>query len=86
MARIRTIKEMMASRQSPEATRETTAQAEREARIRARIREAAPEMYALLRRLAYEPVGGPEASDREVLNALTDDARALLAKIDAKEN
>ena len=41
----------------------------------------APNLVAALEKIAYEPFGHPEASCREVLQAITDCARAALAKV-----
>jgi hypothetical protein len=41
----------------------------------------APELADVLRRIAFEPFGHAEASDREVLDAITALARATLARL-----
>lgn len=40
---------------------------------------AAKEMEKFVRRVAYEPIGDAEATDREVLDLITSEARHLLA-------
>lgn len=56
----------------------------RPAHANAALFAASPKMCALLRKLAYEPIGHAEASAREILDALTAEARSILAiaKID----
>lgn len=46
----------------------------------AKLIAAAPEMAEALRKIAFEPFGAAEASDRQVLDAITELARAALAK------
>lgn len=41
---------------------------------------AAPDLLAALRRIAYEPFGHPDASHREVLDAITEFARTAITK------
>jgi hypothetical protein len=46
----------------------------------ARLIAAAPDLYETLRKIAFDPIGHPEASDSEILNAITELARAAIAK------
>lgn len=48
-----------------------------------RAREVNAELVALLRQIAFEPFGPAEASHEHVLTAITDLARAALAKAEA---
>jgi hypothetical protein len=45
----------------------------------------APTMAVFLEKVAYEPVGRPEASDAEILQALTDEARSILRAVRGEE-
>lgn len=47
----------------------------------ARLIAAAPELVAIVNRVAFEPIGDAEASYRDVLSQLTVEARALLVRI-----
>jgi hypothetical protein len=49
-----------------------------------RLERENAEMVALIRRVAFEPVGPSDASHETVLEMLTAEARALLAKIEGK--
>jgi len=50
----------------------------------ARLIAAAPEMWKLIHRVAFEPVGASDASHATVLEMLTGEARALLARIEGE--
>ena len=52
----------------------------------ARLIAAAPEMLALIHRVAFEPVGASDASHATVLEMLTQEARALLARIEGEKS
>ena len=43
------------------------------------------DLLAALGKVAYEPIGGAEATDREVLNGVVEIARAAIAKVEGKK-
>ena len=45
--------------------------------------DEAPAMLEALRRIAFEPIGHPEASPAQVLIQIADEARAIIAKIES---
>lgn len=49
----------------------------------ARLIRAAPELLEALRKIAFEPFGNPEASDRHILDAITEFARGAIAKAES---
>lgn len=53
-----------------------------EAQANARLIAAAPTLLAWIRRVAYEPIGDAEATAATILETLTTEARAVLAKVE----
>lgn len=47
---------------------------------------AAPELLEALKRIAFEPIGHPEASHQEVLDGVVHIARAAVAKAEGRTN
>lgn len=58
--------------------------AEDRARYIVAAANAYPELIAFVRRVGYEPIGHAESSCHTILGILTDEARALLAKVEVK--
>ena len=46
-----------------------------------RLRAQRAQLLAVLKTIAYEPIGRSDASNRDVLDAITEMARAAIAKI-----
>lgn len=52
------------------------------AQANGRLIAAAPKLLAWIERVAYQPIGDAEASAAEILDTVTTEARAMLAKVE----